>query len=351
MVTVGPQVVGVRRNLLRLMYPTTGGGLFLCDSRLGQLTKWVIHISRKNTLSAQIVFIAGAIKSGSTLLDQAISTQNGVIGLGEVDHFADPAKLFHPRAKRYGPLNNLPCSCGEAFQDCSLWGPLECDLRLPSNQLPFERYSLIASRAITVAGDSERPILIVDSSKEPEALRRVIQFAQASSLVDSAVRVVVVYRDPRNWLVSDERNSNPFECPRSLRTRRRRLKKWSKRYELLRELVVTSGLQMELVRLRDLQMNLNPTLRSLFGWLAPHRDFSEITTLSNSRTHIAWGSHHRLQSAESGEIWQNYRLASPQIWLIPWLTSPGVWITHFRLTWWRWNRRWAPWDSNPRPTD
>ena len=301
--------------------------------------------------TTQFIFVGGAIKSGTTLTEQILSTQKAFIGLGEVDHFVQQEKLFHSRALRYGPFEKLLCSCGEEFQICSFWGPLTGQLRSRTNSNYFERYASVVEQAEEFVSSSDRPFVIVDSSKEPEALIRLHDFSEAYFGDWFRVKVVLVFRDPRNWLVSDERNSTAGQGLRKLRVRRRRMRKWASRYWTLRKVAESRGLELVVIRLRDIQRNPNGAVRVVLSRLLPDWPFRPFTTLADANSHIVWGSHHRLTSSINGKIWQNYRLERPGVWLVPWLTTPTAWRSFLMLNWMLWKQSWAPWDSNPRPTD
>lgn len=58
----------------------------------------------------QVIFIASASRSGSTLLDRLLGTLPGTISLGEVHQIW-----------RRGFLENHSCGCGEPFLACAFW--------------------------------------------------------------------------------------------------------------------------------------------------------------------------------------------------------------------------------------
>jgi hypothetical protein len=307
--------------------------------------------------TVQFLFVGGAIKSGSTLVDQLLSTQKGFIGLGEVDHFVQNEKICHLRALRYGPYEKLPCSCGKNFESCAFWGPLTGPLRPTSDLSYFERYASVVEQAEQIVSSFNRRIVMIDSSKEPEALTRLHDFSEALFGDRHRVKVVLVFRDPRNWLISDERNSAAGNRLRNLRVRRRRMRKWAKRYLTLKKVAESRGLELVVIRLKDIQRNPNLAIRVVLARLLPDWPFCPFTTLADANSHIVWGSHHRLSASTSGQIWQNYRLERPGVWLVPWLTTPTAWLSLLMLNWMLWKQswtqwtQWAPWDSNPRPTD
>ena len=57
----------------------------------------------------KVIYILGAGRSGSTLIDTVLGQHENVFGCGELGHFAHPF------------MNDVLCSCGELFPLCSLW--------------------------------------------------------------------------------------------------------------------------------------------------------------------------------------------------------------------------------------
>ena len=57
-----------------------------------------------------VLYIAGAGRSGSTLLERVLAESPGVVTLGEVNHLL-----------RRGVLDDELCACGKHFSDCAFW--------------------------------------------------------------------------------------------------------------------------------------------------------------------------------------------------------------------------------------
>ena len=64
-------------------------------------------------LNKKIIFIAGAGRSGSTLLDITLGNMGDCFSLGELNFFVEN-----------GILKNEYCSCGNRVIDCSFWGAI-----------------------------------------------------------------------------------------------------------------------------------------------------------------------------------------------------------------------------------
>ena len=160
-----------------------------------------------------VVYIAGAGRSGSTLLERLLSTADGVAGAGEL-------RWLWTR----GFAENHLCSCGARFRECPFWvrvvedafgsaGTVDSDamqiaarevdrLRfIPLHAWPTlassrfvarrEAYGQVLHRVYSAIGTAADAQIIVDSSKEPAyafLLRRV---------QDVEVFVVHLVRDSR----------------------------------------------------------------------------------------------------------------------------------------------------------
>ncbi len=59
-----------------------------------------------------IIYIAGAGRSGSTILDQILGQIPGICSLGEVNQLWQSIQ------------NNSPCGCGTTITECDFWGPV-----------------------------------------------------------------------------------------------------------------------------------------------------------------------------------------------------------------------------------
>ena len=61
----------------------------------------------------RVAYVAGTGRSGSTLLGRMLGQSDGCTPVGEM-----------VRVWKRGVDKNLSCSCGRAFRDCELWGPV-----------------------------------------------------------------------------------------------------------------------------------------------------------------------------------------------------------------------------------
>ena len=172
----------------------------------------------------RVLYVAGAGRSGSTLLDMVLGSHPDVQGAGELTN-----------AARNGWLRNEPCSCGRAVNDCPfwsevrrIWGKSNADLeRYAALQDAFERYRRLPDllrerrqpspefreyaestrelfKAIRQVGGNS---IIVDSSKRPTR-------ASALSMVPGVdLHLVHLTRDGRGVAASLGRSWRKDEEP------------------------------------------------------------------------------------------------------------------------------------------
>jgi len=269
------------------------------------------------------IFIGGTAKSGSTITDRLLATQPGVLGLGEVDHMLDDTKLHHPRAAVYGPVRELDCSCGRQLQECPVWGPVMSPILEDATGTFDERYNFLVTTCLASMEEHQDPI-IVDSSKEPAVLEKLVRYAAQPDTLITDVRVVIIARNPRDWLVSDDLKERSRGRKRNLRIRLRRLRKWEERYRDLLSLSDHHGLAMAVVDLADIQKNPGPTLYTLLEAIGFQGRRLGPVDLQHSTTHIVWGSHHRLKTPSQDRVWRSKSERKWAIWLLPWILSPEV---------------------------
>jgi len=267
------------------------------------------------------IFIGGTAKSGSTITDRLLATQPGVLGLGEVDHMLDDTKLHHPRAAVYGPVRELDCSCGLQLQECPVWGPVMSPILVDATGTFDERYNFLVTTCLASMEEHQDPI-IVDSSKEPAVLEKLVRYAAQPDTLITDVRVVIIARNPRDWLVSDDLRERSRGRKRNLRIRLRRLRKWEARYRDLLALCNHHGLTSVVVDLADIQEDPGPTIHALFEALGLKDRRLGPVDLQNSTTHIVWGSHHRLKTPSQDSVWRSKSERKWIVWLLPWLLSP-----------------------------
>ncbi len=83
-------------------------------------------------MTARIIYISSAARSGSTLLDQLLASHPQITSVGEALHL----KAYALENRRdYDPAHPLVCSCGEAVPQCAFWRAVERELERPLHSL------------------------------------------------------------------------------------------------------------------------------------------------------------------------------------------------------------------------
>jgi Sulfotransferase family len=170
-------------------------------------------VRRRSVDPIPVLFIAGAGRSGSTLLDRVIGTHEGFRSMGEL-HFI--------WERSYG--QNQLCGCGLPFHECSFWEEVSkkafgvsadevddttavklkeyigwkrylCQLALPRNSARYQSalldYGDLLERLYGGILSASRGRVIVDSSKDP------VHGLILSKLPGFELHVVHLVRDPR----------------------------------------------------------------------------------------------------------------------------------------------------------
>lgn len=148
-----------------------------------------------------ILFIVGASRSGSTLLERLLNELPGVMSVGELC-----------RIWRRGFIENQLCSCGQPFHDCPFWN--EVVQRLDSGGTTTDAHAVDAlgrgvykagvqaaprreaflahwSRLFRAIADTSGARWLVDSSKDP------VYAAQLAGLPGFETRYLHLVRDAR----------------------------------------------------------------------------------------------------------------------------------------------------------
>jgi hypothetical protein len=166
-----------------------------------------------DTESTNLIYIAGAGRSGSTLLSQVLGSIDGCINLGEFTGYLLNGKQS---AKK------LPCSCSHQPEECEFWKPyagVEDDIlrtgsqvtRITTGFLMFlginnrlssgdmTRYKKKISAILADIQRCKSAGVLVDSSKSPS-----IAFV-LSQMQNVNLHVIHLFRDPRAFVASRSR--------------------------------------------------------------------------------------------------------------------------------------------------
>jgi hypothetical protein len=130
----------------------------------------------------RVVYIAGLIHSGTTLLERIIASEPGAVGVGELN------QTLRASIERKTP--EYDCTCGQPFNDCPLWGEVFAKANgssLQAHLLQFiERFNELYPGKI-----------MVDSSKGLDRLDAYRALEKEGLEID--LKVVYLFRDVRGW--------------------------------------------------------------------------------------------------------------------------------------------------------
>lgn len=242
------------------------------------------------TADIKVIFIAGIDLSGSTVVDLALGSLPGVIGLGEVDNILSPDKRFRGE-KKNGPVEENICTCGQPGSLCPVWKPvLEFIDHHPSSSYS-ERYLHLIEKVMEVEPTTR---FVVDSSKEAQAFNRVKEvLSSRKDEVAARYLLLILHREPLSWLVSDSKRAFRRGRARTLRILKRRLRKWTARYESLLRLARDQEGPVLNYSLHSFQQNPDGLKVLLNEQLPGSCDSAKSIELATTKSHVLWGSHHR----------------------------------------------------------
>ena len=138
------------------------------------------------------VYIAGSGRSGSTVLEAALSSHPEILGAGEI------ARL--PHALRDRPKWSMPrrCACDALMNECPVWGPILREAR----KLDFRSMSLDEWQSFLLPKlQASKPgaHVIVDSSNWTSPLRSMLRSRLKERF---SIKVIYLTRDVRGFVNS-----------------------------------------------------------------------------------------------------------------------------------------------------
>jgi hypothetical protein len=169
-----------------------------------------------------VIYVAGAGRSGSTVIGEALGMLRGSLHLGEIrglfDYTVDPSQLF-------------VCSCGEPYQECAFWNPLLSELfgvdwpstiqsfglegQLPSIKSLFWR-QIIPSIHVPGSDRVEKIIPVLELALAKSHTRIIIDSSKSASFAwmltrtgKAKILLIHVIRDPHGVLFSWMRHPIP----------------------------------------------------------------------------------------------------------------------------------------------
>lgn len=147
----------------------------------------------------KLVYILGLEHSGTTLTDHLLSSQQDVIGLGEVASYFSSKHMRH-YLEHWGDLDDHNmCSCGNDWLTCEFWAPLS-HLNGVMSELPLEsKYSELTSHFSALYGDES---VLIDSSKSLQTIQLILSNLGRLNISKEDVSVVFCVKDVRSFAAS-----------------------------------------------------------------------------------------------------------------------------------------------------
>ncbi len=93
-----------------------------------------------------VVFVAGASRSGSTVLDIALGSNPDFVSVGELRRLQGYARRDHELSGARSTTSELRCTCGAWVDECTLWLSVEREAGLSFRESPFKSSGTVACR-------------------------------------------------------------------------------------------------------------------------------------------------------------------------------------------------------------
>lgn len=212
-----------------------------------------------------VVYIAGAARSGSTLLGLLLSQLHGVSSAGELRWLWD--RDIPPR-----------CRLGDDLVDCPVFGPAvraNTQGAAPSS-LP-DRPDVVRS-VVELLARTTRSAWLVDASKSPSQLRRLRDAGMET-------RVIHLVRDPRAVIYSHVRRDGMGLSRRPIRTQ---VANWAAKAAVFEPRTWTD--RGVLMRYEDLAHDPHAALSSLATWLGVPAPTDWGATIEVAAPHSLYGN-------------------------------------------------------------
>jgi hypothetical protein len=140
----------------------------------------------------RLIYIAGSGRSGSTLLERALTSAEGVFGVGEIDN------LWR------SPLTELVCACGRALLDCPFWSAVLREAGIDDDWLASMKWlenhvvrnRFLVTQRFDLDRIRRRSELVRFSELQERLFSTVARLSQSEFVVDSSKA------GPRAWALA-----------------------------------------------------------------------------------------------------------------------------------------------------
>lgn len=252
-----------------------------------------------------------------------------VIGVGEMNNVVVAAKRAMGEHKN-GPIAENVCTCGRIAISCPVWQGVIGAIRKNANSTSIDLTNQLIK---DLKADHPGPLIIVDSSKELNALITLREFCAHNFGDAGMVSAILLRRNALSWLLSDFRRAARRGRLRNFRIGRRRVQKWRNRYAELDHYLIKNKVQTVRVNLKDFQKNPLSVLDLIGDSLNIPGEKPSILELSRSHSHVIWGSHHRLDPLLNKKIHRQPFAINVIFWQVlgVLISSPSALLLNWRL--------------------
>jgi hypothetical protein len=200
----------------------------------------------------RIIYILSLPHSGSTFLQYCLSSQPGVLGIGEVEQLSRSKGWRDP---------SLPCSCGQTLATCQLWS----NLQPASQEDNFDWYKRLRN---SVAEHYPDFAYWVDSSKTWAGISPWLQLKN-DGLIEE-LYILFLIRDVRGWALSDQNTRKRKHRPK--RPLYGALREWYKTHKGFLYLLSTNNISYQVLSYEGLVFQNRKALTRIASFLdiQPH---------------------------------------------------------------------------------
>ena len=231
----------------------------------------------------RIIYILSLPHSGSTFLQYCLSSQPGVLGIGEVEQLSRLKGWRDP---------SLPCSCGQPLATCQLWK----DLQPTSQEDPLDWY-----RRLIDSVDQNYPDFAywVDSSKTWAGIWPWLQLKK-DGLIEE-VYILFLVRDVRGWALSDQNTRKRKNYSR--RPLYRALKQWYKAHKGFLQLLSTHNIPYQVLSYEGLVFQNQKALTRISKFLDIRPFYGgQPSVVDNTVVHDVFGNRMKNNADKRSQI-------------------------------------------------
>ena len=247
--------------------------------------------------SLNIIYIAGEIRSGTTVIDLFLSNRNGAISVGELRNLED----FIDK-KDIGWTYDWQCSCGKQVENCKFWNKIinefhiekkkKIETKIKRENKCEKNYEIANNcwKIYKIISKNENKKYIIDSSKEAIQLKYLNK-----TNYKNKIKTIYVIRDSRavsfsqkNW----ELKNNPHRKPSYIR----QILRWLiTNISLVNLLSMEKKIEFIIIKYEDFAKNPNSMLDSVCKKLDISLENKNIQTISIQNKHTIAGSPNKIK--------------------------------------------------------